>query len=74
VRVSNSAASPAVHQALLFQQLSPQVTVLAHTPLELTPEQQEQFGALGIAVIEGPVTSVEAGDGGLTGVRPDARA
>jgi thioredoxin reductase len=64
------ATGPAgVHQALLFRQLTPHVTVLAHTPLELTPEQQEQFGALGIAVIEGPVTGVEADDSGLTGVR-----
>jgi thioredoxin reductase len=59
----------ATHQALLFRQLSPHVTVLAHTPLELTREQQEQFGALGIGVIEGPVTGVETEDGGLTGVR-----
>jgi thioredoxin reductase len=58
-----------VHQALLFRQLTAQVTVLIHAALELTPEQQEQFGALGITVIEGPVTSVEADDGGLTGVQ-----
>ena len=58
-----------IHQASLFRQLTPRVTMLAHTPLQLTPEQQEQFGALGIAVIEGPVTGVEADDGGVTGVR-----
>jgi thioredoxin reductase len=58
-----------IHQASLFRQLTPRVTVLAHTPLPLTPEQREQFGALGIAVIEGPVTGVEADDGGMTGVR-----
>jgi thioredoxin reductase len=69
-RIGILATGPAAaHQALLFRQLSPHVTVLAHTPLELTPEQQEQFGALGIGVIEGPVTGVEADDGGLTGVR-----
>src|SRR5712691_10482142 len=69
-RISILATGPAAaHQALLFRQLSPHVTVLAHTPLELTPEQQEQFGALGIGVIEGPVTGVETEDGGLTGVR-----
>jgi thioredoxin reductase len=45
------------------------VTVLAHAPLQLTREQQEQLGALGIAVIEGPVTAVEADDGAMTGVR-----
>jgi thioredoxin reductase len=59
----------APHQALLFRQLSPHVTVLAHTGPDLTHEQREQFTALGIAVIEGTVTSVEADEGGLTGVR-----
>jgi thioredoxin reductase len=44
------------------------VTVLRHTAPELAPEQREQFAALGIAVVEGTVTRVEAGDGGLTGV------
>jgi thioredoxin reductase len=69
-RIGILATGPAAaHQALLFRQLSPHVTVLAHTPLELTPEQQEQFGAVGIGVIEGPVTGIEADDGGLTGVR-----
>jgi thioredoxin reductase len=60
---------PAAHQALLFRQLSPHVTVLRHSGPELTDDQREQFAALGIAVIDGPVTSVEAGDSGLTGVR-----
>jgi thioredoxin reductase len=69
-RIGILATGPAAaHQALLFRQLSPHVTVLAHTALELTSEQQEQFGALGIGVIEGPVTGVETEDGGLIGVR-----
>jgi thioredoxin reductase len=42
--------------------------VLAHTPPRLSPGEKDQFGALGIAVIEGPVTGVETGDGGMTGV------
>jgi thioredoxin reductase len=58
----------AAHQALLFRQLSPHVTVLRHTAPEPTPQQREQFAALGIAVVEGTVTRVEAGDGGLAGV------
>jgi thioredoxin reductase len=58
-----------MHQALLFRQLSQHVTVLAHTGPELPGEQLEQLGALGIPVIEGTVAQVEAGDGGLTGVR-----
>ena len=69
-RIGILATGPAAsHQALLFRQLSPHVTMLAHTSLELTPEQQEQFGALGIGVIEGPVTDVETQGGGLIGVR-----
>jgi len=67
-RIGILATGPAaVHQAMLFRQLSPHVTVLAHAPLELAPEEREQFAALGIAVIEGPVTAVETGDGGKTG-------
>ncbi|HEY6275911.1 MAG TPA: NAD(P)/FAD-dependent oxidoreductase [Streptosporangiaceae bacterium] len=57
----------AVHQALLFRQLSQHVTVLAHTAPELAGEQREQLSALGIAVIEGTVTHVEASGSGLTG-------
>jgi thioredoxin reductase len=68
-RIGILATGPAAaHQALLFRQLSPHVTVLAHTAPELAREQQEQFAALGITVIEGPVTGVETNDGGLTGV------
>ncbi len=58
-----------MHQALLFRQLSQHVTVLAHTGPELSGEQRVQLGALGIPVIEGAVTQVEASDGALTGVR-----
>jgi thioredoxin reductase len=61
----------AAHQALLFRQLSPHVTVLRHTAPELAREQREQLTALGVAIIEGTVSRVEAGDGGLTGVRLD---
>jgi thioredoxin reductase len=59
----------AVHQALLFRQLSAHVTVLAHTAPELAHDQREQFAALGIAVVEGKVVQVEADDNALTGVR-----
>jgi thioredoxin reductase len=69
-RIGILATGPAaVHQALLFRQLSRHVTVLAHTAPELVREQREQFAALGIPVIEGTVTCVETDDGGLTGVR-----
>jgi thioredoxin reductase len=40
-RIGILATGPgAVHQALLFRQLNPQVTVLAHTGPELAPEQR----------------------------------
>jgi thioredoxin reductase len=68
-RIGILATGPgAVHQALLFRQLSPHVTVLMHSA-DLADEQRDQLSAVGIAVIEGAVAEVEAGDGGLTGVR-----
>jgi thioredoxin reductase/SAM-dependent methyltransferase len=69
-RVGILATGPnSVHQALLFRQLTPHVTVLDHAGVELADEQREQFGALGIEVIKGLVAEVEADDNGLTGVR-----
>lgn len=69
-RVGILATGPqAAHQALLFRQLSPHVTVLQHTGPELADEQREQFAALSIPVMEPAVTRVEAGASGLTGVR-----
>jgi thioredoxin reductase len=69
-RIGILATGPAtMHQALLFRQLSTHVTVLAHTGPELSGEQREQLGALGIPVIQGTVMQVEADDGGMTGVR-----
>jgi thioredoxin reductase len=71
-RIGILATGPgAAHQALLFRQLSPHVTVLRHTAPELPHEQREQLTALGVAIIEGTVSRVEAGDGGLTGVKLD---
>jgi len=69
-RIGILATGPAaVHQALLFRQLSQHVTLLQHTAPELTDEQREQLCALGIAVIEGLVTRVEASSTALTGVK-----
>jgi len=69
-RIGVLATGPmAVHQALLFRQLSPHVTVLQHTGPALTDEQCEQLHALGIPVIDGTVVQVESGATGLTGVR-----
>ncbi len=59
----------AVHQALMFRQLSAQVTLLQHIGPPLTPEQQERFAAVGIPIVPGVVVQVDTAAGGLTGVR-----
>ena len=58
-----------VHQALLFRQLSPDVTYFTHTAPALPGEQAEQLAARGITVVPGPVAALEARGGRLTGVR-----
>jgi thioredoxin reductase len=69
-RVGILATGPAAaHQALLFSQLTPELTVLRHTAAPFGAEQLAQFGALGIPVTDGLVAEVESGAGGLTGVR-----
>jgi thioredoxin reductase len=69
-RVGILATGPgAAHQALLFRQLTPHVTVLRHTAAPFDGEQGDRFSALGIPVIDGLVAQVEATDGRLTGVR-----
>jgi thioredoxin reductase len=69
-RIGILATGPmAVHQALLFRQLSPHVTLLQHTGPAPAGEQREQLDARGIAVTEGKVEQVEADTRGLTGVR-----
>lgn len=69
-RIGVLATGPmAVHQALMFRQLSDHVTLLAHTGPQLAPEQREQLAALDIPVVAGVVTGVESTSDGLTGVR-----
>ena len=68
-RIGILATGPAaVHQALLFRQLSPHVTLLRHTGPEPDAEQLAQLAALGVAIAEGEVERIEAGPDGLTGV------
>jgi thioredoxin reductase len=64
-----STGPAAVHQALLFQQLSPHVTLLRHTGPGPDAEQRGQLAALGVAIADGEVEQVEADASGLTGVR-----
>ncbi|OIJ63894.1 NAD(P)/FAD-dependent oxidoreductase [Streptomyces mangrovisoli] len=44
-----------VHQALLFRQLSKDVTLFLHEGAEPTEEQWEQLAGLGVSVVEGAV-------------------
>jgi SAM-dependent methyltransferase len=57
-----------VHQALLFSQLSDDVTFFVHG-LSLDHEQAEQLAARGIRKVEGAVASLEVEEDRLVGVR-----
>jgi thioredoxin reductase len=63
-----STGPAAVHQALLFQQLSRHVTLLRHTGPPPDAEQRALLEALGVAIADGEVEQVETGASGLTGV------
>ncbi|MBA2889204.1 thioredoxin reductase [Nonomuraea soli] len=57
-----------MHQALLFRQLSDDVTFFAHTR-PLSDEEAEQLAARGIRVVTGEVAAAESTGGRLTGLR-----
>jgi thioredoxin reductase/2-polyprenyl-3-methyl-5-hydroxy-6-metoxy-1,4-benzoquinol methylase len=59
----------AVHQALLFRQLSEEVILLRHTAPPLTFEQSLQVAARGIRVVAGTVTGLDIADDRLVGAR-----
>jgi thioredoxin reductase len=59
----------AVHQALLFRQLSADVVLFQHTAPALAEDQAAQLTARGITIIEGEVAALEARDDRLAGVR-----
>lgn len=59
----------AVHQALLFRQLTDDVILFVHTAPEPTDEEAEQLAARGIRVVEGEVASLEVHEDRLSGVR-----
>src|SRR5207248_4703119 len=60
----------AVHQALLFRQLTSDLVLFSHTAPQLSAEQAEQLAAREIRVVTGIVASLEIVDDRLTGVRP----
>jgi len=57
-----------VHQALLFRQLTDDLTVFLHRST-LEPEDAETLQALGIRLVDGEVTGLTVEDDRLTGVR-----
>jgi thioredoxin reductase len=59
----------AVHQALLFRQLSEDVTLFLHTAPAPGPVEREQLVARGVALVDGEVAALEVTDDRLVGVR-----
>lgn len=59
----------AVEFALLWRQLSADVTLFTHTAPALDEDQRERLAIRGVAVVEGTVAGVEVRDDHLTGVR-----
>jgi thioredoxin reductase len=59
----------AVHQALMFRQLSEDVTLFAHTAPALDADRRGQLAARGIPVVEGEVAALEVAGDRLAGVR-----
>jgi thioredoxin reductase len=59
----------ALHQALLWRQLSDDVTLFTHTAEDPRDEEAEQLAARGIAVVPGEVAALEVAGDRLTGVR-----
>ncbi|SFB79475.1 NAD(P)/FAD-dependent oxidoreductase [Streptomyces aidingensis] len=60
----------AVHQALMWRQWSPHLTLFLHTGPEPDEQQRERLAARGIEVVAGEVTALETDPAGrLAGVR-----
>jgi thioredoxin reductase len=62
-------SAAAIHQALLFRQLTSDVVLFTHLAPDLTVEHAEQLEALGIRAVPGVVEALEVEDDRLTGVR-----
>ncbi|MVA75769.1 FAD-binding protein [Auraticoccus sp. F435] len=57
-----------VHQALLFRQVSPDVTLLRHTMPEIDEDELEMLAARDVEVVDGAVARLRTEDGRLAGV------
>jgi thioredoxin reductase len=64
-----STGPAAMHQTLLFRQLSADVTLFTHTTPPPRGEEAEQLAARGVRVVAGEVAALEIEDDRLTGVR-----
>ena len=64
-----SATPMTAHQALMFRQLSDDVTVLTHTGPALSDDDRERLEARGVKFVEGEVVEVLTTDDALSGVR-----
>ncbi|VXC12814.1 Thioredoxin reductase [Arthrobacter sp. 9V] len=58
----------ALHQALLFRQWSPNITLFLNDVVEPTEEQWEELAARSIKVVDGRVRALQVTDDALTGV------
>lgn len=58
----------AVHQALLFRQWSPNITLFLHSAPEPTAVERQQLAARGIRVIEGTVARIHSADDAVSSV------
>jgi thioredoxin reductase len=68
-RIGVLATGPmATHQAELWRQWSPRVTLLVHS-VRPDAEQAERLAARGITIVDGPVAGLEVAGDKLTGVR-----
>jgi thioredoxin reductase len=59
----------AMHQVMLFRQLTPHVTLFLHDGFAPGTEQLEELAARDVAVVPGRVAALEVSDDRLTGVR-----
>ncbi|GAA1789181.1 NAD(P)/FAD-dependent oxidoreductase [Pseudarthrobacter sulfonivorans] len=57
-----------IHQALMFRQWSPEITLFLNDTVEPTDEEWDKLAARSVRVVEGAVASVDAVDGVLAGV------
>lgn len=68
-RIGVLGSSPmSMHQAMLFRQLSDNVTLFSHAMPSLTPEELQQLSALGIGLVDAKVTGLDVEGGSLRGV------